>query len=79
MQVYQHSDNSNLPNDDAFSSDLVVSDEFTLDYLQADNPRWRQSRESWLAHIAALERNPFYLKVVREKRLFSMTHPDRSE
>lgn len=63
----------------SFSSNLVMTDEFTLDHLQTDDPAWRLSRETWLAHIAALESNPFYQQVVREKRLFSMTHPDQPE
>lgn len=78
-QANRHSVKSYLPNDGVFSSNIVVTDEFTLDHPQTDNPRWRQSRETWLAHIAALERNPYYLQVVREKRLFSMTFPDQAE
>jgi len=62
--------------DGAFSSNLVATDEFTLDHLHADKSAWRNNREAWLAHIASLENHPYYQKVVREKRLFSLTHPD---
>jgi hypothetical protein len=62
-----------------FSADLVVTEEFTLAPAQADDPEWRQSREAWLAHIAALENNPYYQQVMREKRLFSLTYPDRQQ
>jgi hypothetical protein len=68
-----------------FSSDLVVTDEFTLDHssntvsndlVSNGEPAWRHSREAWLAHIAALENDPTYRRVVREKRLFALTYPD---
>lgn len=71
-----------------FSSDLVVTDEFTLDHsgnsgssnLGANNgePAWRHTREAWLAHIATLENDPTYRRVLREKRLFALTYPDSS-
>ena len=68
-----------LATDLNFSADLVVTEEFTLAPAQADDPVWRHSREAWLAHIAALENNPYYQQVVREKRLFSLTYPDRQQ
>lgn len=68
-----------LAGDLNFSADLVVTEEFTIAPAQADDPAWRHSREAWLAHIAALENNPYYQQVVREKRLFSLTYPDRQQ
>lgn len=65
--------------DGAFSSNLVETEEFTLGQGQSDNPAWRHSRESWLAEISSLESHPYYQQVVREKRLFSLAHPDQSE
>jgi len=67
------------PVEGAFSSNIVVTEEFTLDHLQSDDISWRHSRETWLAHIAAMEGHPHYQQVLREKRLFSLTHPDQSE
>lgn len=67
------------PSSGVFSSSIVATDEFTVDTLASRNPAWRHSREAWLAHIAALENHPYYQQVLREKRLFSLTHPDRSE
>lgn len=60
-----------------FSSNLVVTDEFIIAPAHADDPAWRQSREAWLAHIAKLENHPYFQQVLREKRLFSLTYPDR--
>ena len=68
------------PGNSAFSSSIVVTDEFTLDHLNAvADTNWRDSRETWLAHIAAMEGHPYYQQVAREKRLFSLTHPDQPE
>jgi len=61
----------------SFSSDLIVTEEFTLNTQVLDERAWRLSREAWLAHIAALERDPAYQQILREKRLFAMTYPDQ--
>ena len=41
-----------------FSSNLVVTEEFTLASTPFVDAAWRTSRETWLAHLATLESDP---------------------
>lgn len=38
-------------------------------------PVWRQTRESWQAYIAQLEKDPAYLHLLRERALFQHQYP----